>query len=170
MLKTSLTILFHRLLIWELRNHAIKRRTTPLKSWDVATWPLERLTLKPPTILSAGQDRKLLKHSPTSPWEGWELPRLILKAARHFLIRWNIRLPWGPAIPGPEVCLPERNELIDLHKDLWETIQSSFIHPWKQQTTHTLSAGDRINKLWFLHKMECCSAIKGNDTHNIYDS
>lgn len=112
MFKTSHTILFHRMLIWELRNGAIQRRTTQLKSWEVTTSPLEWLTLKPPAILSAGQDGELLKHAPTNPWEGWELPRRTWKAAWHFLIRWNIHLPWGPAIPLLEVYLRERNSYI----------------------------------------------------------
>lgn len=108
MFKTSLTILLHRVSMWELKSRAIQRRATQLKSREGTACPLGWLTLKPLTTLSAGQDGALLKRAPTNPWEGWE-PRLIWKAVWHFPMRWNTHLPRGPAIPLLEAYLREMN-------------------------------------------------------------
>ena len=64
-------------------------------------------------------------------------------------------LPAEP--PGKPCCLPQRNGILSLHKNLCTTVFITAKH-WKQHKC--LSVGEWTNKLWPIHRRKGCSAIK----------
>ena len=82
------------------------------------------------------------------------------RTVRRFLKKLQIELPYDPAIPVLGIHTEETRIERDTCTPMFITVLFIVARTWKQ--SRCPSADEWIRKLWYIYKMEYCSAIKKN--------
>ena len=96
-------------------------------------------------------------------WWDCKMVQPLWKTVWQFLIKWNIFLPYNPAITFLGICLKELKSYIPRKICTWMFIAVLFImaQTWKQPRSPSVS--EWINKLWCTQTIEYYSGLKRNE-------